>query len=86
MQLYAKVGTYLFPPAALLTSIPVFSIIVRYNLMENQICGSFVANLFSVVLPWVVALFFFSGARSRGVVNTAHCAESVRCIARCCWR
>jgi hypothetical protein len=61
IQLYAKVATYLFPPAALLTSIPVFSVIIRYNLIENEICGKIPANLFAVVFPWIAALFFYAG-------------------------
>jgi hypothetical protein len=62
VQLYGKVGTYLFSPAALLTGIPVFSVIIRYNLVENNICGPLPANLFAVVFPWIAALFFFAGA------------------------
>ncbi len=47
--------------AALLTGIPVMSVIVRYNLVENDICGKLPANLFAVVFPWFVALFFYAG-------------------------
>ena len=37
-HIIAQVCVYLFPAVALLTSIPVYSIIIRYNLMENNIC------------------------------------------------
>lgn len=30
---------YVFPFAGITTSIPIFSIIIRYNLLENEICG-----------------------------------------------
>jgi hypothetical protein len=35
--LASKIATYVFPSAALLSGIPVFSIIIRYNLLENKI-------------------------------------------------
>jgi hypothetical protein len=56
------VGAYLFPAAALLTGIPVASIVIRYNLVESKICGPFAANLNGVVLPWLLALCFFAGS------------------------
>lgn len=58
---FAKICTFIFPTAALLSGIPVFSIIVRYNILENKVMNKFWANLFAVVLPWAVALIFFPG-------------------------
>lgn len=66
---YAVLAAYLFPPAALLTGIPVFSIIIRYNLLENKICGPVAANLFAVVFPWAVALFFYTGSFLEQLIN-----------------
>jgi hypothetical protein len=66
---YAILAAYLFPPAALLTGIPVFSIIIRYNLVENKICRPLVANLFAVVFPWVVSLFFYTGSFLTQLIN-----------------
>jgi hypothetical protein len=56
----AVVACYIFPTAALLSGIPVFSIIVRYNLLSEGVPAIW-ANLFAVVFPWVVALAFYSG-------------------------
>lgn len=56
------IGAYLFPAAALLTGIPVASIVIRYNLVESKICGPVAANLNGVVLPWLLALCFFAGS------------------------
>jgi hypothetical protein len=56
------IGAYLFPAAALLTGIPVASIVIRYNLVESKICGTVAANLNGVVLPWLLALCFFAGS------------------------
>lgn len=47
---------YIFPLAVLVTSIPIYSIIIRYNLLENRICGKVLANVFAVIFPWVAAL------------------------------
>ena len=44
----------MFPIVAVLSSIPVFSIVIKYNCIENgwsQKAGTF----FGVIFPWVVA-------------------------------
>ncbi|GAB5368047.1 hypothetical protein AAMO2058_001284300 [Amorphochlora amoebiformis] len=66
---YARVITYFFPMFALVTSIPVFSIIMRYNLLENKICGKFQANFWSVVFPWLLSLFFYGGNTINYMLN-----------------
>ena len=50
-----------FSLVALVSGIPVFSIIIRYNVLEQKLCSPLWANLFAVVFPWLVALFFFAG-------------------------
>ena len=57
----ARVATYLFPPMALVSGIPIFSIIIRYNLMENKICSKVVANFWAVLFPWICALVMYAG-------------------------
>lgn len=59
--LYVRIFTFLFPLFTLVSSIPVFSIIMRYNLLENKICSTPVANFWSVIFPWVLSLFFYGG-------------------------
>ena len=63
--------TFIFPIANILTSIPVFSIIIRYNLLQLQglRVPVWVANLLAVVLPWIVVLPFFPGDSLDDVVN-----------------
>jgi hypothetical protein len=56
-----RVATYLFPWAALVSGIPVMSIIIRYQLLENKVCGVFWANVWSVLVQWVAALLFYQG-------------------------
>jgi hypothetical protein len=54
-------ASYLFPIVALLSGIPVFSIIVRYNLMENG-TSKLWANFWAVFFPWAAALCVYSGS------------------------
>ncbi len=56
-----QIAIYVFPIANLMTSIPVFSILIRYNLLNSGICKKAMANVLAVVLPWVMALFFYAG-------------------------
>eukprot|EP01062_Namystynia_karyoxenos_P081977 TRINITY_DN9132_c0_g1_i1.p1 TRINITY_DN9132_c0_g1~~TRINITY_DN9132_c0_g1_i1.p1 ORF type:complete len:732 (+),score=288.55 TRINITY_DN9132_c0_g1_i1:106-2196(+) len=60
---------YLFPVVALVTSIPIFSIIVRYNLMENNICGRCWANFWGTIFPWIAAIALYSGSALNDVCN-----------------
>eukprot|EP01065_Artemidia_motanka_P041389 TRINITY_DN535_c10_g1_i1.p1 TRINITY_DN535_c10_g1~~TRINITY_DN535_c10_g1_i1.p1 ORF type:complete len:755 (+),score=254.31 TRINITY_DN535_c10_g1_i1:156-2267(+) len=66
-----RVLAYLFPIIALVTSIPIFSIIVRYNLMENDICGKFWATFWGAIFPWIAAVALYSGSALTDVCNWA---------------
>lgn len=67
----SQIMTFIFPLANVLTSIPVFSIIIRYNML--QIHGIHVpvwmANLVAVVMPWVVAVPFYPGNTMDDIIN-----------------
>jgi amino acid permease len=56
-----QIGTYVFPLVAIASGIPVYSIIVRYNLLENKVCGKALANFFAVILPWMLAIPLSAG-------------------------
>lgn len=60
---------YLFPCVVNLTSIPVFAIMQRYNLLEARVCGPKMANFLGVVLPWLVCIPFYTGSGFSEVVN-----------------
>lgn len=60
-SLIDQIAVYLFPLIAVASSIPVFSIIIRYNLVENGILGSRWANLLAVVLPWILVIPLTAG-------------------------
>eukprot|EP00300_Choanocystis_sp_HF-7_P013305 c18243_g1_i1.p1 GENE.c18243_g1_i1~~c18243_g1_i1.p1 ORF type:complete len:480 (-),score=120.12 c18243_g1_i1:121-1560(-) len=64
-----KACVYAFPLIALVTSIPIFSIVVRYNLVESGMCGPAAASFWAVPAPWLAALVFYSGDMLNNVVN-----------------
>lgn len=59
----STIMTFIFPLANVLTSIPVFSIIMRYNILQlhGVKVPVWVANVLAVVLPWAVAIPFYTG-------------------------
>mmetsp|Transcript_31874 Transcript_31874/g.44440 ORF Transcript_31874/g.44440 Transcript_31874/m.44440 type:complete len:599 (+) Transcript_31874:37-1833(+) len=64
-----RVLAQLFPPLVLVPGIPILSIIVRYNLLENRVCGPFNANMIAVVLPWLIAFLTMSGNKLNIILN-----------------
>ena len=67
----ANITFYIFPVVVNLTSIPVFSIMQRYNLVEQKICSPLVANFLAVVLPWIVVIPLYTGSGYQNLVNYA---------------
>jgi len=62
----SKITAGIFPILALLTTISVFAIIVRYNLLKSGLCGLAWANFWAVIFPWLVAIPFSTGT---GLIN-----------------
>ncbi|GAM27241.1 hypothetical protein SAMD00019534_104160 [Acytostelium subglobosum LB1] len=60
-NVFSKICVYIFPFVVLASSIPVFSIVVRYNLMQNNLLPRSVANFISVILPWLIVIPFMTG-------------------------
>ncbi|KAI8994781.1 hypothetical protein BDB01DRAFT_902473 [Pilobolus umbonatus] len=52
----SKVTSYLFPLCALVTSIPVFTIVIKSNLLRGEICSTSWASFWSNFLPWIICL------------------------------
>ncbi|KAI9021861.1 hypothetical protein DFJ74DRAFT_599647, partial [Hyaloraphidium curvatum] len=61
-SIWTRVTTYLYPIASLMTSIPIFVIIVYQNLIQNRICGKIIGTFLSAVLPFLIAIPLQSGA------------------------
>ncbi|KAG2181242.1 hypothetical protein INT43_008825, partial [Umbelopsis isabellina] len=54
--LASKIAVYLFPLVALVTSVPVFTIIIRSNLLRGRICNKYWAQLWASGIPWIIAM------------------------------
>lgn len=52
----SQVAGYTFPLAALITSIPVSIIVIRYNLVQSGTCSKNWANVLAGVVPWFIAV------------------------------
>jgi hypothetical protein len=66
---FDRVLVYLFPLMVLATTIPVFSIIVRYNLLQNKVFPKGISNFVAVVLPWLVVIPFLTGDGLNNILN-----------------
>jgi hypothetical protein len=66
---FDKALVYLFPLMVLATTIPVFSIIVRYNLLQNKVFPKGLSNFIAVVLPWLVVIPFLTGNGLNAIIN-----------------
>jgi len=60
-NVFFRFSVYLFPFIVLASTIPVFSIVVRYNLLQGNFCSKPVANFFAVILPWIIVIPFQTG-------------------------
>lgn len=54
-----------------LSSIPIFSIMMRYNLIEQKVMGPALAGFVSVVLPWITSVILYCGSGFQIVVQFA---------------
>jgi len=67
-NLFTRILVFLFPLMVLATTIPVFCIVVRYNLLQSNVPKIW-ANFFAVVLPWLVAIPFLTGDGLNYILN-----------------
>jgi len=66
---FDKALVYLFPLMVLATTIPVFSIVVRYNLLQNKVFPKGLSNFIAVVLPWILVIPFLTGSGLNAIIN-----------------
>ncbi|KAM9967599.1 hypothetical protein ACTFIW_001683 [Dictyostelium discoideum] len=60
-NILTRISVYVFPFVVLASSIPVYSIVVRYNLMQNGLLPKWIANGVAVLLPWLIVIPFMTG-------------------------
>ncbi|KAH7887300.1 AAAP amino acid permease [Phlebopus sp. FC_14] len=65
------VSTYMFPLAVLITSVPVFAIVIRYNLLRGNLCSKKYAVFWSAILPWLIAIPFQTNGWVTVILNWA---------------
>ncbi|KAF8945937.1 hypothetical protein BGZ47_001709 [Haplosporangium gracile] len=58
----SQIAGYTFPIAALVTSIPINMIVLRYNLIQSKTCRKAWANVMAGGLPWLVAIPCMTGS------------------------
>lgn len=68
-NIVTRIAVYAFPFVAVTTSIPIFCIIVRYNLLENGVCGKRAAFFWSVLFPWLIVIPFYTGSGLLTLIN-----------------
>lgn len=68
-NIVTQVAVYAFPFAGITTSIPVFAIIIRYNLLESGLVGRWAALFWSVIFPWLIVIPFYTGDGLQEVIN-----------------
>eukprot|EP01083_Nonionella_stella_P089358 249341_1 len=56
-----QISVYLYPIIQNITSIPVFCIIIRYNL-QNSGLTKYGANFISIIVPWLLCIPLFTGS------------------------
>eukprot|EP01061_Rhynchopus_euleeides_P012049 TRINITY_DN21650_c0_g1_i1.p1 TRINITY_DN21650_c0_g1~~TRINITY_DN21650_c0_g1_i1.p1 ORF type:complete len:705 (+),score=331.19 TRINITY_DN21650_c0_g1_i1:687-2801(+) len=62
VSVLTRIMSYTFPFAALVSGIPILSIIIRYNLLENNVCGTMWANFWGGVFPWIMSIALYTGS------------------------
>ncbi|KAF9536591.1 hypothetical protein EC957_010364, partial [Mortierella hygrophila] len=69
VTILSQITGYTFPIAALITSIPINIIVIRYNLVQSGACNYMWSNILAGVLPWLVAIPCMTGAGLTTIIN-----------------
>lgn len=63
-------AVYVFSLANNVTTIPVFSIMIRYTLMEHKIIRkAWIANILAIALPWLLVVPFSTGSGFNNMID-----------------
>lgn len=66
---FTSVCVYFYSIGTIIPGIPVYSILIRYNLVNGELLRPFFANLIAVVFPWAFSCFFYHGSGFSAFVN-----------------
>jgi len=64
-----RIAVYLYPIVSVASSIPVYAIVMRYNIIENNIMRKSFANFWAVIFPWLLVLPFYTGSGLQTFMN-----------------
>lgn len=63
-------AVYVFSLANNVTTVPVFSIMIRYTLIEHKIIRKpWIANILAIAVPWLLVIFFSTGSGFNTVID-----------------
>merc|ERR1712228_537758 len=65
-----KVSSFLFGVLVIGLGIPVFCIVMRYNLFAGGICNNRWATVMGVVVPWSVSWLLYQGEAAQKFINS----------------
>jgi len=71
VQVFADISVDVYAIASNLSSIPIFCIMMRYNLIEQDIMGPRAAGFVSIILPWLFSVVLYCGSGFQNVVQFA---------------
>ena len=66
---FTRWAVYMFNFGTIVPGIPIFSILVRYNLLTGKVCGPKFAFFYSFVLPWAISAFMYRGRGFQNLIN-----------------
>jgi len=67
-KILSMITVYSFPLITSLTTIPIYSIIIRCNLISNK-CPKVIATVVSIAIPWILSIPFYGGNGLSEIVN-----------------
>eukprot|EP00928_Gymnodinium_smaydae_P028815 TRINITY_DN21878_c0_g1_i1.p1 TRINITY_DN21878_c0_g1~~TRINITY_DN21878_c0_g1_i1.p1 ORF type:complete len:496 (-),score=121.69 TRINITY_DN21878_c0_g1_i1:155-1642(-) len=71
LKVLASTAVDVYAVSANLASIPIFAIMLRYNLVEQKLLSPGLAAFVAVVVPWLVGVLFYCGRGFADVVEFA---------------
>ncbi|KAF9912320.1 hypothetical protein BX616_010354 [Lobosporangium transversale] len=69
VSLLSRIAGFTFPVAALITSIPVNMIVLRYNLIQSRACSNRWAKILAGCIPWLFAIPGMTGSLLMTIVD-----------------
>jgi len=66
---FTRWAVYLFNFGTIIPGIPIFSILVRYNLLTGKVCGPRGAFVYSFVAPWAISALLYRGKGFQNLIN-----------------